>query len=154
MLMRPRYRRPFATTNRFSVTFTTAMPRRASVRELSGRIRRRREESVESGTATQRAPAGIDPTGTPLAASLTKSSPPSAPPIDAYGAPVARPTRSSGSAAAGGSAPEGVPVPPPRGQPTVATSATLVSARFAQRRIELCDREVDIGFRVGRRDKT
>src|SRR6266571_4664853 len=75
------------------------MPRSAAERAVSGvgRIRRRRVESIESGTTTQRTPAGTDPTGTPVAASLMNSSPLSGPPIDAFAPPTAIAIRSSGS---------------------------------------------------------
>src|SRR6266487_5511480 len=148
MLMRPRYRRPFATTNRFSVTFTTAIPRNGSVRVVSGLTSRSREGSAESGTTTQRTPGGTDPTGVPLAASLTNNSPLSGPPIDVLASPVARPIRSSSSPASGCGPPPGA-----RGQPAVARRATLATACFAQRRIELLDGEIDIGVRMRRRDE-
>src|SRR5712691_7951863 len=151
MLIRPRYRRPFATTNRFSVTFTTAMPRSGSVRVVSGFTRRTRDGSAESGKTTQRTPAGTDPTATPLPASLMNSSPLSGPPIDALGSPVARPIRSSGSPVAGCGPPRGAP---PRGHAVAATKRMLASARFAQRCIELLDREIDIGLRMRGRDET
>src|SRR5882762_11665 len=64
------------------------MPRSASVRVLSGLTRRSRDGSAESGSTTQRTPAGTDPTARPLAASLTNSSPPSGPPIDAFANPT------------------------------------------------------------------
>ena len=148
--MRPRYRRPFATTNRFSVTFTTAIPRNGSVRVVSGLRSRSREGSAESGTTTQRTPVGTDPTGVPLAASLTNNSPLSGPPIDVLASPVARPIRSSGSPVSGC----GPPAPlRPRGHAAAAISRVLASARFAQRRIELLDGEIDIGLRMRRRDE-
>src|SRR6267154_535600 len=152
MLMRPRYRRPFATTNRFSVTFTTAIPRNGSVRVVSGLTSRSREGSAESGTTTQRTPGGTDPTGVPLAASLPNNSPLSGPPIDALASPVARPIRSSGSPASGCGPPLGAP-PFPRGHAAAAISRVLASARFAQRRIELLDGEIDIGLRMRGRDE-
>src|SRR2546423_1193209 len=158
--MRPRYRRPLATTNRFSVTFTTATPRSGSVTLPSGFTSRSRPGSAESGSATQRVPAGIAPTGAPLTTSLTNSSPASGPPSDALAAPAASPMRSSGSAPA---APPGPRTGARKGQPALATSARLASARLVQRRIELRDGEVDIcvgmrsrderGFEGGRREK-
>src|SRR6267378_7026791 len=146
MLIRPRYRRPFATTNRFSVTFTTAMPRSGSVRVLSGFTRRTREESAESGKTTQRTPAGTDPTATPLPASLTNSSPPSGPPIDAFANPTARPIRSSGSP------PAGCGPGDRRGHAAVARTTRLASC-FAQRGIQLLEGEVDVRLGVRARDK-
>src|SRR5712692_902632 len=125
------------------------MPRSGSVRVLSGFTRRRREGSAESGKTTHRTPAGRDPTGVPLAASLTNSSPLSGPPTDALASPAARPIRSSGSPAAPGG---GCGAPRGRGQ-AAASSVRLASARFCQRRIELFDREIDIGLRVRRRNE-
>src|SRR5882672_11746210 len=123
------------------------MPRSRSVLVLSGFTRRRREGSTESGNTTHRAPAGMDPTAVPLAASLTNSSPLSAPPIDALESPTARPMRSSGSPTTGGGARDG------RGQAAVAISARLVSACFGECRIKLLDGEVDIGVGVRGRDE-
>src|SRR5439155_7117793 len=106
------------------------MPRSAAVRTLSvvGRISRRRVESIESGTTTQRTPAGTDPTGTPVAASLTNSSPLSDPPIDAFGPPAAIAIRNSGSP---GEAPSGRGTVP--GQPRAAQSVTLAPDRKSTR---------------------
>src|SRR5258705_2971562 len=115
------------------------MPGGGSVLVLSGFTRRRREGSTESGNTTHRTPAGMDPTAVPLAASLTNSSPLSAPPIDALESPTARPMRSSGSPTMGGGARDG------RGQAAVAISATVMSAGFGQCRIQLHDGEAAIG---------
>src|SRR5258705_10048261 len=153
MLMRPRYRRRYATATRFSVTFTTAIPRNGSVRVVSGLTRRSREGSAESGTTPQRTPGGTDPTGVPLAASLTNNSPLSGPPIDVLASPVARPIRSSGSPVSGCGPPPGAPPRPP-GHAAAAISRVLASARFAQRRIELLDGELDIGLSMCRRDES
>src|SRR5687767_3792131 len=124
------------------------MPRNGSVRVLSGRIRRSREASAESGTTTQRTPAGTDPTGTPLAASLTNSSPPSRPPIEALTAPTASPMRSSGSAPG-----TGPTAGREDGHAAPASSARLTAACFGQRRIQLPERDVDVRLGVRRRDE-
>src|SRR5574341_1088939 len=148
MLIRPRYRRPLAITNLPSVTLTTAMPRSGSVRVLSGLVSLSREGSAESGVTTQRTPAGTEPTGEPLAASLTNSSPPSGPPMEAIAAPTESPMRSSGSAL-------GVGAPPGRlGHPAEASSATLSAACFGQRRIQLPDREIDVRVGMRARDES
>src|SRR5688572_7351145 len=110
------------------------MPRNASVRELSGLINRKREGSAESGRTTQRTPAGMDPTGTPLVASLTNSSPLSGPPMDAVVPPTAIPMRSSGSAPGAGLTCLG---PPPGHAP--ARARRLIAHSLVQRRIQLLD---------------
>src|SRR2546426_11021566 len=87
-------------------------------------------------------PGGTDPTGNPVAGSLMNAPPRGAPPMDAFAPPTAIAIRSSGSPVAGAG-------PGARaGQPSAAQSATLAPARFAQRSIELGDREVDIGIGV------
>src|SRR5882762_7031444 len=118
------------------------MPRSGSVLVLSGFTRRRRKGSAESGNTTHRTPAGMDPTAVPLAASLTNSSPPSGPPMEALGSPTASPIRSSGSPIAGVGARGAL------GHAIAASSARLTSAGFGQRSIELLDREVDVGVGV------
>ncbi len=78
------------------------MPGCDSVAVPSGLIRRSLVPPLaESGTAVQRAPAGIDPTGWPFPSSVTNSSPPPSPPNTTLGTPTASATRNSGSPPAG-----------------------------------------------------
>src|SRR2546426_8932261 len=89
-------------------------------------------------------PAGIDPSGSPLASAGTTGSP--SPPSVPLGAPTASPTRSSGS------------VPGVRGDGCgrahpAARARRLASPGFAQRRVELCEREIDVTIGVRARDE-
>src|SRR6185503_11677258 len=137
---------------RFSVTLTRATPVWGSVVVPSGFTRRSLAPRVaESGIAIQRVPAGIDPTACPFPSSVTNSSPLSAPPSTTLCTPTARATRSSGSP------PPllGVGAAPGCGHPSAARARTvLASARVAEGRIQLFDREVDIRIGVGARDKS
>src|SRR6266545_4653141 len=139
--IRPRYGRPLAIANRFSVTLTAAMPRWGSVRVPSGFTSCTRPLPPESGTTVHMTSAGMEPTGSPLPSSVTNSSPPPSPPNATPEAPTTSATRSSGS-------PVGAGTPAGRGQATARTTRKLASARFVQRRIELCDREIDVRIRV------
>src|SRR5437773_6692576 len=128
--------------NRSSVTLTIERPRCASVRVESGRISCTPAPAL-SGTMVQVCPAGIAVTGCPDPSSVTNSSP--SPPTRTLAAPVASPTRTSGSApgrALGG-----------RWHAAARTARTLTSARFAKRRVELLDREIDVRIRVCAGDK-
>src|SRR5205814_7839922 len=92
-----------------------------------------------SGTTVHVCPAGIAVTGWPLPSSVTYSSP--SPPSRTLAATVASPTRTSGSAlgsAAGG-----------RWHAAATAASRLISARFAKRRVELFDGEIDVRIRVG-----
>src|SRR2546427_254027 len=95
-----------------------------------------------SATICQVEPAGIAPSGAPVPSSVTNSSP--SPPTTTCETPANSPTRSSGSApgvrgAGGGQA--------------VVRSATLASAGVAQRRIQVFEREGNVGIRMGAGDK-
>src|SRR2546426_8527863 len=89
-------------------------------------------------------PAGIDPSGSPLPSSVTNSSP--SPPSVTLGAPPPSPPRGAGS------------VPGVRGAGCgrahpVARARRLASPGFAQRRVELCEREIDVTIGVRARDE-
>src|SRR6266571_3155720 len=125
--------------NRSSVTLTIERPRCPSVRVESGRTSCTPAPPLAlSGTTVHVWPAGIAVTGWPEPSSVTNSSP--SPPTRTLAAPVASPTRISGSApgrAVGG-----------RWHAAARAARTLTSARFAKRRVELLDRELDIRIRV------
>src|SRR5438105_6559287 len=121
--------------NRPSVTLTAETPSRRSTLEPSGFTSR----TPGVSTATVHVvPAGIEPSGSPLESPLTNSSP--SPPSVTPGAPARRPTRNSGSV------PGVTDCGRAQAVPTAATR--LVSPRLGQRRVELCDGEVDIGIGV------
>src|SRR5207302_4035570 len=118
-----------------SVTLTAEMPSRRSTLEPSGFTSR----TPGVSTATVHVvPTGIDPSGSPLESSLTNSSP--SPPRATLGAPAASPMRNSGS----------VPGVTGCGRAQAVPTATsrLGSPRLAERRVQLCDGEVDIGIGV------
>src|SRR5437660_5084286 len=121
--------------SRPSVTLTAETPGRCWAVEPSGFTGRRPGVST---TTVHVVPAGIEPSGSPFESSLTNSSP--SPPSVTPGAPATRPMRNSGS------------VPGVTGcgrAQAVPTAATrLASPRLAQRRVQLCDGEVDIGIGV------
>src|SRR2546422_2319938 len=117
------------------------MPKWRSLRVPSGFTSR---NPTVSATTVQLVPAGIDPSGSPLPSSVTNSSP--SPPSVTLGAPTASPTRSSGS------------VPGVRGDGCgrahpAARAKRLASPGFAQRRVELCEREIDVTIGVRARDE-
>src|SRR5438067_8990477 len=111
------------------------MPSRRSTLEPSGFTSR----TPGVSTATVHVvPTGIEPSGSPLESSLRNSSP--SPPSATLGAPAASPMRNSGS----------VPGVTGCGRAQAVPTATsrLGSPRLAQRRVQLCDGEVDIGIGV------
>src|SRR5207247_4750285 len=112
-------------------------PRCASVRVESGRISCTPAPALP-GTTVQVCPAGSAVPGCPDPSSVTNSSP--SPPTRARAAPVASPTRTSGSApgrAVGG-----------WWHAAASAARTLTRARFAKRQVELLDREIDVRIRV------
>src|SRR5437879_3486962 len=127
--------------NRFSVTLTAEIPKCRSLRAPSGGTSR--GPSV-SATTVQLVPAGIEPSGSPLPSSGRNSSP--SPPNVTLGAPTAMPTRSSGSVPGVKAAGCG------RAHPA-ATASRLARPGFAQGRVELCEREIDIPIGVRARDE-
>src|SRR6267378_3967118 len=126
----------------FSVTLTAETPRCESLRPPSGL--RTRSPPLLSAAICQVAPDGIAPSGAPLPSSVTNSSP--SPPRTTWETPANSPTRSSGSAP--GVSGEGAG----RGQ-ALPRSARLASAGVAQRGIQLLERPVNVGIRVGAGDE-
>src|SRR5207248_5344236 len=98
-----------------------------------------------SVTTAHAAPAGTEPIGSPLASSVTNSSP--SPPRGTLDAPTASPILSSASApgTAGGTRGPGQAAAATRSRPV---RTALASLRFCQRRVELCDGVVDVRIRV------
>src|SRR5438128_7691436 len=123
---------------RFSVTLTAEMPRCGSL-ALPSAVTSRSPLAL-SPTICQVAPAGIAPSGAPVPSSVTNSSP--SPPRATRVTPVKRPTRSSGSAPPSGTSGPG------RAQ-AVVRSVRLASAGVAQGGIQLFEREINVGLRVG-----
>src|SRR5205807_1779497 len=121
--------------NRPSVTLTAEMPDRRSSLEPSGFTSR---SPGVSTTTVQVVPTGIEPSGSPFESSLTNSSP--SPPSVTPGAPATRPMRNSGSV-------PGV-TGCGRAQAVPTAASRLASPGLAQRRVQLCDGEVDIGIGV------
>src|SRR5205823_2445844 len=119
-----------------SVTFTAKIPACGSLVEPSALSSR---TPAGSGTTVQRAPAGIEPIGWPVASSVRISSPPPSPPRVTLGRPAASPMRSSGS----------VPIAGAAGRAHAARAAMpLASQRLPERRVERRDRMIDIRIRV------
>src|SRR6184192_3858583 len=124
-------------TKWFSVTFTAEIPRCRSVGEPSGFTRC---NPGVSGTTAHAAPAGTEPIGSPLASSVTNSSP--SPPRGTLGAPTASPILSSASAPGTAGGTRGP------GQATAAGKSRLTIQSLDQRPVELLDGVVDVRIRV------
>src|SRR3989440_12386002 len=118
-----------------SVTLTAEMPSGGSTVRRSGLTSR---TPGVPATPVRVVPAGIEPSGSPLESSLTNSSP--SPPSVALDAPATSPMRNSGSL-------PGV-TGCGRAQVVPAAASRLASPRLAQRRVQLCDGEFDVGIGV------
>src|SRR5437763_15489368 len=115
------------------------MPTWRGLRDPSGRTTR---SPPVSGRMVQEAPAGTEPTGSPLPSSVTNSSP--SPPNVTLAAPTTSPMRSSGSTPGV----RGVGGACGRGQAAAARARTLARPRLAHGPAELGDGEIDIRIRV------